>query len=50
MDAVGIGAKRSPHTVDSANMGGGDCYLECKKVNPCSGSCNGRSGCITQWM
>ena len=25
--AVGLGAKRSTHTVDLANMGGGDCYL-----------------------
>ena len=24
---VGLGAKRSTHTVDSANMGGGDHYL-----------------------
>ena len=24
---VGISAKRSSHTVDLANMGGGDCYL-----------------------
>ena len=26
-DAVGLGAKRSTHTVDLANMGGGDHYL-----------------------
>ena len=25
--AVGVSAKRSTHTVDLANMGGGDCYL-----------------------
>ena len=25
--AVGVGAKMSTHTVDLANMGGGDCYL-----------------------
>ena len=25
--AVGLGAKRSTHTVDLANMGGGDHYL-----------------------
>ena len=25
--AVDVGAKRSTHTVDLANMGGGDCYL-----------------------
>ena len=25
--AVDVSAKRSIHTVDSANMGGGDCYL-----------------------
>ena len=25
--AVGVRAKRSTHTVDSANMGGRDCYL-----------------------
>ena len=25
--AVGLGAKRSTHTVDLANMGGGDRYL-----------------------
>ena len=24
---AGVGAKRSTHTVDLANMGGGDCYL-----------------------
>ena len=24
---VGLGGKRSTHTVDLANMGGGDCYL-----------------------
>ena len=27
VDAVGVGAKRSTHTVYSANMGGGDHYL-----------------------
>ena len=27
VDTVGVGAKRSTPTVDSANMGGGDCYL-----------------------
>ena len=32
--AVGVGAKRSTHTVYGANMGGGDCYLKCKKVIP----------------
>ena len=30
--AVGVSAKRSTHTVDLANMGGGDHYLYCKKV------------------
>ena len=25
--AVGVSAKRSTHTVDLANMAGGDCYL-----------------------
>ena len=25
--AVGVSAKQSTHTVDLANMGGGDCYL-----------------------
>ena len=25
--AVGVSAKRSTHTVDLANMGGGDCHL-----------------------
>ena len=30
--AVDVSAKRSIHTVDLANMGGGDCYLLCKKV------------------
>ena len=25
--SVGVSAKRSTHTVDFANMGGGDCYL-----------------------
>ena len=25
--AVGVSAKRSTHTVDLGNMGGGDCYL-----------------------
>ena len=37
VDAVNVGAKRSTHTVYSANMGGGDRYLYCKKVNPHSG-------------
>ena len=32
--AVGVSAKRSTHTVDLANMGGGDCYLQCEKVKP----------------
>ena len=35
--AVGVSAKRSTHTLDLANMGGGDCYLcylYCKKVIP----------------
>ena len=27
VDTVGVGAKRSTHTVYSANMGGGDHYL-----------------------
>ena len=27
VDTVGVGAKRSTHTVDSANMGRGDRYL-----------------------
>ena len=27
VDAVGVGAKRSTHTVDLAHMGGGDHYL-----------------------
>ena len=27
VDPVGVGAKRSTHTVYSANVGGGDCYL-----------------------
>ena len=31
---VGVSAKRSTHTVDLANIGGGDCYLKCKKVIP----------------
>ena len=31
---VGVGAKRSTHTVYLANMGGGDHYLYCKKVKP----------------
>ena len=30
--AVGVSAKMSTHTVDLANMGGGDHYLKCKKV------------------
>ena len=30
--AVGVSAKRSTHTVDLANMGGGDHYLWCKRV------------------
>ena len=29
---VGVNAKRSTYTVDLANMGGGDCYLQSKKV------------------
>ena len=32
--AVGVGAKRYTHTVDLANIGGEDRYLECKKVKP----------------
>ena len=33
--AVGVSVKRSTHTVDFlANIGGGDCYLLCKKVKP----------------
>ena len=32
--AVGVSAKRSTYTVDLANMGGGDCYLQSKKVKP----------------
>ena len=32
--AVGVSAKRSTHTVDLTNMGGGDRYLYCKKVKP----------------
>ena len=32
--AVGVGAKRSTHTVYLADMGGGDRYLWCKKVIP----------------
>ena len=31
---VGVSAKKSTHTVDLANMGGGDHYLYCKKVKP----------------
>ena len=30
--AVGVTAKRSTHTVDLANMGGGNHGLQCKKV------------------
>ena len=32
--AVGVGAKRSTHTVDLLNMDGGDHYFLCKKVKP----------------
>ena len=32
--AVGVSAKRSTHTVDLSNMGGGDHYPYCKKVKP----------------
>ena len=32
--AVGVGAKRSTQTVFLANIGGGDHYLQCKKVKP----------------
>ena len=32
--AVGVSAKRSTHTVDLANMDGGDGYNQCKKVKP----------------
>ena len=32
--AIGISAKRSTHTVDLANMGGGDRYLSAKRSNP----------------
>ena len=38
MDTVGVGAKRSTHTVYSANMGGRDHYLCSKMSTP------------TQWM
>ena len=38
--AVGVSAKRSIHTVDLANMGGGDRYLKLQK-----GHCT-----PTQWM
>ena len=31
---VDISAKRSTDTVDLANMGGGDHYFYCKKVQP----------------
>ena len=31
---VDVSAKRLIHTVDLANMGGGDHYLQCKKVKP----------------
>ena len=31
---VGVSAKRSIHTVDLANMGGGDCYLSAKRSDP----------------
>ena len=32
--ALGVGEKRSTHTVYLANMGGGGHYLQCKKVKP----------------
>ena len=32
--AVSVSAKRSTYTVDLANTGGGDCYLQSKKVKP----------------
>ena len=31
---IGVGAKRSTHTVYLAHMGAGDHYLKCKKVKP----------------
>ena len=38
--AVGVSTKRPTRTVDLANMGGGDCYLLCKKVKPTQWVCN----------
>ena len=35
--AVGLGAKRSTHRVDLANMGGGTVTLSAKRSNPQSG-------------
>ena len=32
--AVSVSADRSTHTVDLANMAGGNHYLQCKKVKP----------------
>ena len=32
--SVGVGAKRSTHTVYLANMGAGGHYLQCKKIKP----------------
>ena len=31
---VGVSAKRSTHTVNLVNKGGGDHYLQCKKIKP----------------
>ena len=35
--AVGVSAKRSTHTVDSANMRDGTVTFSAKRSNPCSG-------------
>ena len=34
---TGVSAKSSTHTVDLANMGGGDRAKSAKRSNPCSG-------------
>ena len=38
--AVGFSAKRSTHTVDLANIGGGTVTFSVKRSNPCSGVCS----------
>ena len=44
-NAVGVSAKRSTHTVDLSNMGGGDITFSAKRSNPHSGLCSRYAVC-----